>query len=72
MCKEGIAAVNRRSSGRVKNIRINSEKEIVGDFFDSRSNTPEIVLISSLTFPNKKAEKKMQEKIDELGKKKKK
>ena len=72
MCKKGIAAINRNNSGRVENVRLNSEQKEIGDFFDTRSNTPEIVLISSLTFPNKKAGKKMEEKILELNKKKKK
>lgn len=72
MCKKGIAAVNRNNSGRVENIRLNSENIPIGDFFDSRSNIPETVLISSLNFSNKKAEKKIEEKLAELGKKKKK
>ena len=62
MCKSGIACNYGSQSGRIENLRINESKNnVVGDFKDHNSRESTMVAIRSLTFPHKKAEKRMKE-----------
>lgn len=70
MCKEkGIAATYSNFTGRIKNIRVNQQNEIIADFYERTSQTPSVVNANELKFPNKKAEKTFKAIFDTLNKK---
>jgi len=63
MCREdkGIAANHSHYKGRIKNVRMNNDNQLVADFYERTSTVPNVVIVSELKFPNNKAKKAINE-----------
>ena len=71
MCREdkGIAANYSHYKGRIKNVRMDDNDQLVADFYERTSTIPNVVEIKNLTFPNNKAKKAIDEIRQKFSKK---